>query len=187
VEATKYEYKMGESGGSKAFMVDSSLENIGNKAPRHYYGADLQLAYRHDWGKTEIRGEYWKGTQPGTSTTTVNPGVLPLVPTYIRDFDGAFIYFLQNIINEKWELMAKYDWYDPNTKVEELEIGKAGTNLTPADIKYATIGFGLTHYFTDNLKLLGYYARVRNEKTALTGYTTDVHDDVFTMRIQLRF
>lgn len=187
VQATKYEYKMGESGGSKNFIVDSSLGNIGNKAPRHYYGADLQLAYMHDWGKTEIRGEYWKGRQPGTATTTVNPGVLPLVPTYIRDFDGAFIYFLQNIINNNWELIAKYDWYDPNTKVQESEIGKTGTNLTQADIKYSTIGFGLTHYFTGNLKLLGFYSMVENEKTALPGYTSDLEDDVFTLRIQLRF
>lgn len=186
-QATKYELKMSDKNGVKYFQVDSSLSNIGDKAPREYYGADAQVAYKHSWGKTEVRGEYWKGTQPGTASTTVNPGSLPKEPTYIRNFDGAFIYFLQNIISSKWELMAKYDWYDPNTKVSGRELGKTGTNLTRADVKYSTVGVGLTHYFNNNLKILGYYDIVRNEETDLDGYTTDLDDNVFTLRMQLRF
>ncbi len=187
VQATRYKYEMGRKNGDAVFLVDSSLSNIGGKAPRHYYGADAQLAYKYAWGKTEIRGEYWRGKQPGTSGTTVNPGTLPVVPTYIRNFDGAFIYFLQNIVNEKWELVAKYDWYDPNTDVSSSAIGKAGTNLSATDIKYSTIGLGLTRYFSDNLKMLVYYDIVNNEKTALTGYTGDVKDNVLTIRMQMRF
>ncbi|HYH13953.1 MAG TPA: porin, partial [Flavisolibacter sp.] len=123
-QATKYRYEMGFKDGNNMFIADSSEGNVGNKAPRHYYGADIQLAYKHGWGKTEIRGEYWTGKQPGTEATTTNPGTLPEGPTFIRNFDGAFIYFLQNIINEKWELMAKYDWYDPNVDVRGGAIGK---------------------------------------------------------------
>lgn len=186
-QGTKYKYTMSDKNGIDDFEVDSSMSNLGEKAPREYYGADAQLAYDHAWGKTELRGEYWKGTQPGTATTTVNPGTLPLVPTYIRDFDGAFFYFLQNIINKRWELMAKYDWYDPNTKVSGHDIGKAGTKLTPADIRYNTFGTGLTHYFNQQLKILAYYDIVRNEETDLAGYTTDLKDNVFTLRMQLRF
>lgn len=184
---TRYRLETGDNGGSTLFVADSSLENIGRKAPRHYYGADAQLILKHAWGKTEWRAEYWRGTQPGTASTTVNPGVQPEGPTYIRKFDGAFLYFLQNIINERWELMVKYDWYDPNTQVKRAEIGKAGTNLTPADIRYNTLGTGLTHYFSDQLKILAYYSMVQNEKTALTGYSSDLDDNVFTLRIQLRF
>ena len=186
-QETKYRYETETVGANNLFVVDSSLDNIGSKAPRHYYGADAQLVLKHEWGKTEWRGEYWRGTQPGTATTTVNPGTLPMVPTYIRKFDGAFFYFLQNIINEKWELVVKYDWYDPNTKVAATEVGKAGTNFTVADIKFSTLGAGLTRYFSGNLKLLAYYSLVRNETTALNGYTDDLADDVFTFRMQLRF
>jgi hypothetical protein len=186
-QATKYKYEMGAKEGNTLFLVDSNINNIGAKAPRHYYGADVQMVHKHGWGKTELRGEYWTGKQPGTDITTVNPGSLPLSPTYIRKFDGAFIYFLQNIVNNKWELMAKYDWYDPNIDIAGNEIGKTGTNLTPADIRYNTLGIGFTHYFTDNLKVLAYYDRVKNERTALSGYTQDKKDDVFTLRIQMRF
>ena len=184
-QATKYEYSMSEENGKKLFVVDSSLENIGAKAPRQYYGADGQLVLKHGWGKTEWRAEYWKGKQPGTAITTMNPGTLPVAPTYIREFDAAFFYFIQNIINSKWELLAKFDWYDPNTKAKGKEIGD--TNLTPADIKYSTLGLGLTKHFTPNLKVLAYYAIVRNEETSLNGYTEDLKDDVFTLRMQLRF
>ncbi|HYO22660.1 MAG TPA: porin [Flavisolibacter sp.] len=186
-QATQYRYETKSVGGNMSFAVDSSLSNIGGKAPRKYYGADAQLVLKHGWGKTEWRAEYWRGTQSGTATTTVNPGTLPASPTYVRQFDGAFFYYLQNIVNEKWELIVKYDWYDPNTKVNATQIGKAGTNLTAADIKYGTLGTGLTYYFTSTLKALAYHSFVRNEKTDLNGYREDVKDDVFTLRIQMRF
>ena len=186
-QATKYKYEMDDKNGLQTFAIDSSLENIGDKAPRHYYGADVQIIKTHGWGKTEIRGEYWRGTQAGTEGTTENPGVLPVEPTYIRNFDGAFFYFLQNIINNKWELMFKYDWYDPNTDVAKSDIGKPGSNLSLTDVRYDTYGFGLTHYFTRKLKLLVYYDIVRNEKTNLNGFTSDARDNIFTCRVQMMF
>jgi hypothetical protein len=187
IQATKYKYEMNEQNGSKYFKVDSSQSNVGDKAPRNYYGADLQYVTKHPWGKTELRGEYWKGVQPGTITTTMNPGTLPTLPTFIRDFDGAFFYFLQNIVNENWELIAKYDWYDPNTAIKGLDIGTPGSNTSATDIKYSTLGLGLSRFFTSNLKFLAYYAMVKNESTSVAGYTSDIKDNVFTFRIQLRF
>jgi hypothetical protein len=186
-QATKYKYEMTEKGGNKFFQVDSNLSNIGGKAPRQYRGADVQLVWKHGWGKTEWRAEYWRGTQSGTAASTTNPGFMPAGPNYIRKFDGAFFYFLQNIVNEKWEFIAKYDWYDPNTKVAGHEIGKAGTNLGAGDIKFSTLGIGLTRYFTENLKLLAYYDVVRNEETGIPGFTGDIKDNIFTFRMQLRF
>lgn len=186
-QATAYRYEMNTQGGNDLFVVDSSQTNIGGKAPRKYYGADVQLVFKNGWGKTELRGEYWKGTQPGTASSTLNPGTIPLTPTYIRNFDGAFFYYLQNIFSEKWELMVKYDWYDPNVKVGSEDIGKAGTNLTAGDIKYSTLGFGFTRYFSGNIKILAYYDVIWNEKTLIPGMTEDLKDNLFTLRMQLRF
>lgn len=184
---TKYRYETAGVNGVKMFTVDSSLSNLGAKTPRHYYGADVQLALLHGLGKTEWRAEYWRGSQPGTANTTVSPATQPEGPTYVRRFDGAFFYFLQSLAGNRWELMLKYDWYDPNRLASAADIGKSGTNFTAADIKYNTLGLGLTRYFSGNLKILAYYAFVRNEKTALAGYGEDVPDDVFTLRMQLRF
>ena len=186
-QATKYKYEAKDGANGKIFAVDSNINNIGDKAPRNYYGGDVQLVCKHGWGKTEVRSEYWRGKQPGTAATTMNPGFLPPGPTYNRNFDAAFFYLLQNIINEKWEVMAKYDWYDPNTDFSKNEIGKLGSNLNVGDIRYNTLGVGITRYFTGNLKFLAYYDIVKNEKTQLVGFTEDVKDNVFTFRIQLRF
>jgi hypothetical protein len=187
-QTTKYVYKDGSSAtGDKVFVVDSSLSNIGKIARRSYYGADIQLKLKHEWGATELRGEYWMGQQPGIATTTTSPGTLPNSPVYFRDFNGAFLYFLQDIINSKNQFILKYDWYDPHTKISGSEIGKAGTNFSATDIRYATIGVGYIHYFSDNIKLVLYYDIVKNEKTQLAGYTEDLKDNTLTCRIQFRF
>ena len=186
-QESRYRYTTGNLNGSPAFSIDSSLSNIGRKAPRRYHGADVQVELKHGWGQTEWRVEYWWGTQPGTAASTTNPGTLPENPMYIRKFDGAFIYFLQNIINRNWELVLKYDWYDPNRKVAGPQIGKSGTGFTAADVRYHTLGAGLARYFSENIKLLAYHSFVRNESTLLEGYTMDLPDDVFTFRMQFRF
>lgn len=187
LQATRYRYQTETVGESKMFVVDSSLRNEGSLAPRHYYGADAQLVLQHRRGKTEWRAEIWSGTQPGTATTTVNPGTLPTEPTYIRRFRGGFLYFLQNIGNEKWEAIVKWDWYDPNRDAKGYDIGATGSNLTEADVRYGTLGLGLTHYVNANIKAVAYYAVVRNETTERANQRGDVPDDVFTLRLQFRF
>lgn len=190
---TKYVYKSGTNiNGDKSFVVDSSISNLGRSSPRHYYGADIQVKLHHHWGETEWRAEYWFGTQPGTANSTTNPGTIPSangipLPTYIRHYKGAFFYFLQNIINTRHQLIIKYDWYDPNEKVKETEIGKPGTNLTVADIRFNTLGIGYAYHFNPQTKLLLYYDIVNNKNTTLAGYLVDVKDDVFTCRLQFRF
>jgi len=190
---TKYVYHSGTAvNGDKIFVIDSSSSNLGKSAPRHYYGGDMQFKIHNKWGDTEFRAEHWFGTQPGTSTSTANPGTLPNnngvpLPTYVRHFNGSFFYFLQNIVNAKHQLLFKYDWYDPNIKVSGEEIGKPGTNLTAADIKFSTFGFGYAHYFSTQIKVILYYDIVNNEITQLAGYTTDLEDNIFTCRLQFRF
>ncbi len=190
---TKYVYESGKNaGGDKIFVVDSSVSNFGRSSPRHYYGADIQIKLHHKWGETECRAEYWFGTQPGTATSTANPGTIPAangipLPTYVRHYNGAYFYLLQNIVNTKHQLIIKYDWYDPNEKVNKTEIGKAGTNLTAAEIKFNTIGIGYAYHFNPQTKLIFYYDLVKNESTQLAGYISDNEDNIFTCRLQFRF
>ena len=83
--------------------------------------------------------------------------------------------------------MVKYDWYDPNNRVADGDIGKTGTNFTPADIKFSTLGVGYVFHFNAQIKVIFYYDMIRNEETQLQGYTTDLKDNIFTSRIQFRF
>lgn len=187
LQNTKYMYRTLNAGGVKSFVADSSLSNIDTKAPRRYRGADVQLKYKHSAGFTELRAEYWQGTQTAVAGTTETPAALLNEPSYIRKFDGAFIYLLHNIVNNKHQLGIKYDWYDPNTGVAGADIGKAGTSFTPADIKYSTWGGGYNYTINENLKLMIWYEIVKNEVTTLAGYQSDVKDNLLTCRLQFRF
>jgi hypothetical protein len=190
---TKYVYESGKApNGDNIFVVDSSASNLGKSSPRHYYGTDVQVKLLHKWGETEWRAEYWFGTQPGTNASTSNPGTLPTsngnpVPTYVRHFDGVFLLFLQNIINNKHQLMVKYDWYDPNIKVHKSEIGKPGTNLSVADIKFSTLGIGYAYQLNPQTKVILYHDLVKNEITRISDYNSDLKDNIFTCRLQFRF
>ncbi|HEV8080241.1 MAG TPA: porin [Chitinophagaceae bacterium] len=191
LQNTKYLYKIDNSVNNKIFIIDSFNNNIGRIAPRKYYGADMQLKIKNNGnGFTELRAEYIFGTQTSFANTTETPAALPTDNTtafYIRRFNGAYFYLLQNIFNIKHQLGIKYDWYDPNSDVKENEIGKPGSNINEANIKFSTLGFGYIHYINDNLKLVLWYDKVWNEKTQIPAYASDIKDNVFTCRLQFRF
>jgi len=186
---TKYVYTTHDVSGIKNFTVDSSANNIGLTAPRHYYGIDAQLKFKNKVGFTELRAEFITGKQTASATSSETPGALftGTEAYYTRKFNGVYFYFLQHLGSTHHQVGIKYDWYDPNTDVKTSEIGKAGSNINAANIKYSTLGFGYIYYITENAKLVLWYDRITNEKTALAGFTGDIKDDVFTCRLQFRF
>lgn len=186
VQNNKFAYTLQSNGAQKMFVLDSSSQNIGRKMPRKYYGADAQLKWIHGKGATEIRAEYWAGTQTGSQSTSETPSTLFTVDSYyVRKFNGAFFYFLHSF-DARNQVIAKYDWYDPNTKISGKEIG-TDANTHAADIRYNTFGFGYIHYFDENLKMVAWYEIITNESTALAGYTSDSKDNILTFRLQYRF
>jgi hypothetical protein len=184
---TRYTYTMDGGVNGKTFMVDSAVANIGRKAPRRYQGADMQLKWKHMYGVTELRLEYWRGKQTASGETSETPTALLEEPYYERNFDGAFFYLLHNIYKSKHQLGIKYDWYDPNTKVKGEDIGKGGNNINATNIKYNTLSAGYNYIISENVRLMLWYEFVKNEKTSLAGYTSDLKDNVFTARLQFRF
>jgi hypothetical protein len=187
---TKYIYTTGTVAGVKRMLVDSSVTNIGTISPRKYIGADLQLKFDNGGSRyTEFRAEVISGTQTGTANNPETPVALLTGQDgfHQRKFNGAYFYLLQHIFNPRHQLLVKYDWYDPNSKVQGTEIGAPGSNFTAANIRYNTLGLGYLNYLTENVKLVLYYAIVKNEKTSLAGFTSDLDDDVFTCRLQFRF
>ncbi|MBS1742567.1 MAG: porin [Bacteroidetes bacterium] len=189
LQNTKYVYTIANVQGNKTFIVDSSITNKGKIAPRKYYGIDAQLKMKHSWGFTELRAEFITGKQTASENSSETPGALfnNTEGYYIRKFNGAYFYFLQHLVNTKHQLAIKYDWFDPNTAVKGKDIGKNGTNINATNIRYNTLGLGYIYYATENLKFVLWYERITNEKTQLTGYTTDVKDDMFTCRLQFKF
>jgi hypothetical protein len=172
------------------FKVDSSNTFVYRPEPRAYIGGHAQVSFVWPAGTTTLRGEYYQGNTVGTSGSTLNPAALPGALSssfYVRDFNGATFVFLHDIVKTPVQLVARYDWYDPNTEVSSNDIGAGGSNLNATDIKYATIGFGANVRIGSNAKLLAYYSMPTNESTKLSKWTQDIKDNVLTLRMQYRF
>ncbi|KGL56859.1 hypothetical protein HQ50_00705 [Porphyromonas sp. COT-052 OH4946] len=171
------------------FELDDKEGNKGAFATRRYYGVDAQFSYYSSTtGMTRLRGEFIGGTQPGTDASSKSPNSssLPTADTYIRPVSGGYILLAQDIATLPFTAIAKYDWYDPNTKVSKDEIGKGYTGK--ADIAYQTLGLGLIWRATSSIKLTAYHEWVNNEKTAsLSSYTKDRQDNRLYLCVQYKF
>ncbi|CAN5638739.1 porin [soil metagenome] len=197
--------------------------NVRDRSMRNCFGIDAQLNIDWLIGLTTLRAEYIQGSQPGTSSTSVSAATVPssssttyssvtlvdsngvatttttattstiIADTYIRNFNGAYFYFIQNIGHSPFQFIAKYDWYDANTDVEGDEIGvKAFSNskysTNAIDLKYTTLGLGLAYRWDAAVKLTAYWDQVTNETSEkLANYTKDLKDNVFTLRLQIKF
>lgn len=192
VAASSYSVGTG-SDGLKYFQADSTVGHVGRRLARQYYGANFQLKWTHSYGNTELRGEYWAGKQTATASSSETPGIYPvdaannILPLYTRSFNGAFFVLLQHLGSPRHQLGIKYDWYDPNTAVHGTQLGATGTNFSAADVRYSTLGVGYIFYVSTDLKLTLWYDYVKNESTLVAGYTRDLPDNLFTMRLQFRF
>lgn len=185
-----------DSSGLMAYVLNSDTTNYGKIAKRTYLGGDFQLNLDLPIGMTTIRAEYIQGQQPGTSSSTASPTAQPTTDNYMRNFNGAYFYFLQNIWTTKFQLIAKYDWYDPNTDVAGDIIGQTVkssadikvTKTGKQDLRYTTIGLGIAYRWDNNIKITAYYDIVKNETSKnVVGYTKDLKDNVFTLRVQYKF
>ncbi|RDC54175.1 porin [Pedobacter chinensis] len=185
-------YKMENTGGSWAMVKDSSSTTINKVAPRRYYGADIQLATLTKSWKSEFRAEVISGLQSATATTSTTPGSYPVdsksvaLPYYTRNFNGAYFTLVQTLNSTDNQLILKYDWYDPNAKVNGMDIS-VNKGLTAADVRFDTFGFGFLHHFNPHFKAVLYYDIIKNESTQIPGYTDDRKDNVLTLRTQFHF
>ncbi|MFN7280067.1 MAG: porin, partial [bacterium] len=156
-------------------------------------GIHAQLQWKHALGLTELRAERWTGTQTATRVTSETPAgpvagsTGQLLTPHIRPFSGVYLLILHRIGQSRTQLGVKYDNYDPNTKVTASSWGGANSDLSGADIRFATLGAGFIRQVTDNMKVVGWYEWVRNEKTSMVGFTEDLKDNVLTLRVQYRF
>ena len=193
--ATKDLFEMGDlPAGGKGFIKTSDTTFFGDGVTRQYVGADMQFYYDiPSLGGMILRGEYITGKQPGSNASTSSPAAQITTAIYKREFSGWYAYYIQNIGDHE-QIVFKYDVYDPNTKVEASDFTPA-SGLTPADIKFSTLGLGFIHHWDDNVKFILYYELVQNEKlepakatsASLSPYTDDVRDNVFTFRVQYKF
>ena len=185
-------YKMEQRNQVWQMVKDSSANTINAVAPRRYYGADVQFATTSKSWKSELRAEVISGLQTATLSTSATPGSYPVdsksipLPYYTRNFSGAYLTFVQTLNSTDNQLILKYDYYDPNTKVKGKTIN-VNQGLSSADVRFDTFGFGFLHHFNTHFKAVIYYDMIKNESTDIEGYENDRKDNVFTLRTQFYF
>lgn len=189
---TTVSYSM-EDGKFVSSQFQDGIQQIMN---RTIYGADAQFSIMTKLGMTTLRTEYTMGDAPSAAINTANNQSTLLTPVsaatskpayYKRKFDGGYFYFIQNIGTTKNQIVFKYDWFDPNTKVSGNKVNSAN-GLTGADVKFTTIGVGYNYLFNQHWKACAYYDFVKNETSDnMAGYESDLKDNLLTLRIQFRF
>ena len=182
---------------NKAFELESKRgENIGKFAKRHYFGFDAQFSVMSAAGLTQLRAEYIFGKHPGSKAAAYDFKftALPQQPTYMRNISGGYVILAQDLGATPFSVVAKFDWYDPNTDISGNEISTSG------EIMKSTIGLGAIWRINNALRLTAYYDMVQNETTdklkntvddngkiTAYGYDSNRKDNVFTLRLQYKF
>jgi hypothetical protein len=194
----------GAPGGKTYEMVGTTwtatTNQKGAQIDRQYIGADLQLYYATPVvGGTCLKGEFISGTHPTKSGADDYYSTTTSVPSpssvYKRQIMGFYAYLIQNIDAANAQLVLKYDYFDPNTKVSASDFNNTTTTLTKGDIAIGTIGFGLLYNvpWAPNMRLMLFHEIPQNEKLtnvtsgSLAAYSNVVCNELTTIRLQYKF
>ena len=167
------------------WAIESDKDNKGKIAKRQYFGLDAQFSATTGAGLTQLRAEYIFGEHAGEALGAFEYKATELLKAtdkiYMRNINGGYAILTQDLGSLPFTLVAKYDWYNPNTKLSGDEI----TNKN--DLTYSTVGVGAFWRIDPSLRLTAYYDIVTNEKSKNVNEGKDFKDNVFTLRLQYKF
>ena len=151
--------------------------NVGDYLKKQWYGAEAQI-YADILGGLALKGEFITGTNstPSTIASTATMAAMKADPNKLKNFTGYYIYLIKNV-GQKNQFVARYDYYDPNTKL-------AG-DAAKKDIWYKTLTVAWQYYLNDNIRISVNYEIPKNEVNST--YMTNLKDNVLGVRIQTKF
>jgi len=170
-----------KSGQSKLDTYDRTLMGVDGQI---YY--DIPVI-----GGISLRGEYWWGKNPSSSSNSQfyagdTNGV------YLREVASWYVMAVQNL-GTQFQVAARYDVYDPNTEADGDDIGKKGSKLIASDVAFSTVALALNYFWDDAVRFTAAYDIVTNEQvnsaatSTLKNWTKDLNDNLFTLRMQVKF
>jgi hypothetical protein len=152
---------------------------VGDYLDKKLAGGEVQI-FADVLGGLAIKGEYIAGVNSTASTTTVaiNATVTAkkAAAGTLKNFSGYYVYLIKNI-GPKNQFVAKYDYYDPNTKLS----GDDAKN----DLNYKTLTLAWQYYLNDFIRISLNYEMPKNEINST--YPTDLKDNTLDIRIQAKF
>jgi len=154
-----------------------SLNNVWRYMDKHWTGVEMRI-YADILGGMSIKAQYTSGLNSSLSSvaSTATMAQKKASPNGYNNFTGYYVYIVKNI-GARNQLVARYDYYDPNTK---LSGDAAGNSLF-----YKTWTVAWQYYMNDNIRISLNYITPKNETNATN--TADIKDNVFTVRVQAKF
>jgi phosphate-selective porin len=154
-----------------------SLNNVWKYLDKHWTGGEVRI-YADILGGLSVKAEYVSGTNSVASTiaTTSTNAQKKASPNLYNNFAGYYIYFIKNI-GAKNQFVARYDYYDPNTKLSGDAAGSS--------INYKTWTLAWQYYLNENIRITLNYLMPKNETNATN--PADLKDNIFTVRVQAKF
>jgi hypothetical protein len=151
--------------------------NVGDYLGKKWIGGEFQI-FADFLGGVAIKGEYISGLNSSVSTIASTATIVQKKadPNKLKNFSGYYIYLIKNV-GPKNQFVARYDFYDPNTKLS----GDAAKN----ELWYKTLTLAWQYYLNDNIRLSLNYEIPENETNATN--TKDLNDNTFGIRIQAKF
>lgn len=149
-------------------QMDSLSFSPGTYLDKHWAGGEIQIYY-DILGGMALKGEYIRGKNAFPGDSKANP-------YKIRNFSGYYAYLIKNI-GKRNQFVARYDYFDPNSKLSGDEAG--------SDITYSTLTLAWQCYLNDNIRLSLNYEMPRNETNSNT--PEQLNDNVLGIRVQAKF
>jgi phosphate-selective porin len=144
---------------------------------KNWKGAEIQI-FSDLLGGTAIKGEYMAGinSTPSALAVTSTDAQFQASPNLYNNFSGYYLYFIKNV-GPKNQFVARYDYYDPNTKLD----GDAAGN----SIYYKTMTLAWQHYLNDFIRISLSYEMPKNEINSSN--PAEKKDNVLGIRVQAKF
>jgi len=149
-------------------LLDSTSSNTGSYLDKKWAGAEMQF-YFDVLGGLALKGEYIAGSNAFAGDSRTNP-------YKTRNFSGYYLYLIKNI-GKKNQIIGRYDYFDPNTKLSGDNAGK--------EPYYKTLTLAWQHYLNDNIRISLNYEMPENEVTG--AYPDNIDDNVLGIRFQAKF
>ncbi len=153
--------------------ADSTTYSVGSALAKTWFGAEAQI-YWDFLGGMKLTGEYMMGSNVDDLSTATPAGAIRM-----RDFSGYYVMLVKNVTKD-WQIAAKYDSYNPNTKIDASKIDNT------KDLAFSTIGVGIHNYSFSNVRISLWYD-INKTVTKAGLLDEDPKDNLLTCRVQYKF
>lgn len=156
-------------------------------------GADVQVYFNLlPFGGTVVRGEMYTGDNVSVANNGPYDGG---TVAYTRPTLGWYGTLVQNL-GSSFQVVGRYEQYDPNTELEGDAIGKSKIG-DANDIAWSQITVGVNYFLSGNVKLSLAYDMKTNETSAnlpsknkgdaRTDYTKEIDNNLLTAQLLYKF